>query len=59
MKQAFDASGIEIPFPHLTVYAGVDKAGEAPPFRWLASSAERASAASNVDARSGAGPAAQ
>ncbi len=32
LKKAFDAQGIEIPFPHLTVYAGVDKAGNAPPF---------------------------
>jgi small conductance mechanosensitive channel len=32
LKRAFDARGIEIPFPHLTVYAGVDKAGSAPDF---------------------------
>ncbi len=31
LKKAFDARGIEIPFPHLTVYAGVDKRGQAPP----------------------------
>lgn len=30
LKIAFDAHGIEIPFPHLTVYAGQDKAGDAP-----------------------------
>lgn len=30
LKRAFDARGIEIPFPHMTVYAGVDKAGHAP-----------------------------
>lgn len=30
LKVAFDARGIEIPFPHLTVYAGIDKAGRAP-----------------------------
>jgi small-conductance mechanosensitive channel len=30
LKAAFDARGIEIPFPHLTVYAGVDKQGGAP-----------------------------
>ena len=30
LKAAFDANGIEIPFPHLTVYAGVGKDGEAP-----------------------------
>ena len=33
LKQAFDAHGIEIPYPHLTVYAGQDKQGEAPAFR--------------------------
>ncbi len=33
LKQAFDARGIEIPYPHLTVYAGQDKQGMAPAFR--------------------------
>ncbi|MEX2482248.1 MAG: mechanosensitive ion channel domain-containing protein [Gammaproteobacteria bacterium] len=33
MKRAFDARDIEIPFPHQTVYFGVDKAGGAPPAR--------------------------
>ena len=32
LKAAFDAKGIEIPYPHLTVYAGQDKAGKAPAF---------------------------
>ncbi|MBL8471821.1 MAG: mechanosensitive ion channel family protein [Rhodocyclaceae bacterium] len=32
VKQAFDAAGIEIPYPHLTVYAGQAKDGSAPPF---------------------------
>ena len=31
MKKAFDARGIEIPFPHQTVYFGVAKDGTAPP----------------------------
>jgi small conductance mechanosensitive channel len=30
LKKAFDAAGIEIPYPHLTVYAGQDKQGNAP-----------------------------
>ncbi len=30
LKLAFDAHGIEIPYPHMTVYAGQDKAGAAP-----------------------------
>jgi len=32
LKRAFDERGIEIPYPHLTVYAGADKAGHAQPF---------------------------
>ena len=30
LKQAFDARGIEIPFPHTTLYFGEDKQGRAP-----------------------------
>ncbi|WP_319781469.1 mechanosensitive ion channel domain-containing protein [Oceanisphaera sp. IT1-181] len=30
VKQYFEQAGIEIPFPHSTVYFGVDKAGSAP-----------------------------
>ena len=33
LKKAFDERGIEIPFPHLTVYPGEAKDGSAPPFR--------------------------
>lgn len=33
LKQSFDAHGIEIPYPHLTIYAGQDKEGNAPAFR--------------------------
>lgn len=33
LKIAFDEKDIEIPFPHLTVYAGQDKQGQAPPIR--------------------------
>ena len=33
LKAAFDAKGIEIPYPHLTIYAGEGKDGTAPPFR--------------------------
>jgi len=32
LKIAFDARGIEIPFPHLTIYAGAAKDGTAPAF---------------------------
>lgn len=31
IKEVFDARGIEIPFPHLTLYMGIDKQGAAPP----------------------------
>jgi moderate conductance mechanosensitive channel len=33
LKVAFDREGIEIPYPHLTVYAGAAHDGSAPPFR--------------------------
>lgn len=39
LKHAFDAHGIEIPFPHLTVYAGEPKQGLAPAFRYLSGQA--------------------
>ncbi|GGK34794.1 mechanosensitive ion channel domain-containing protein [Salinarimonas ramus] len=35
VKQVFDERGIEIPFPHLTLYAGEGKTGTAPPLRIL------------------------
>lgn len=31
VKRHLDAAGIEIPFPHMTLYFGADKSGEAPP----------------------------
>jgi len=31
MKRRFDELGIEIPFPHQTIYFGEDKSGAAPP----------------------------
>lgn len=33
LKKAFDAHGIEIPYPHLTLYAGQDRQGNAPALR--------------------------
>lgn len=35
LKKAFDERDIEIPFPHLTLYAGQDKKGQAPPIHVL------------------------
>ena len=32
LKYAFDQEGIEIPFPHITLYAGQDRQGKAPAF---------------------------
>ena len=31
LKAAFDAAGIEIPYPHVTLYPGRNKDGSAPP----------------------------
>jgi small conductance mechanosensitive channel len=39
LKKAYDERGIEIPFPHLTVYAGSDKKGGATPFHVATESA--------------------
>ncbi|HQS58710.1 MAG: mechanosensitive ion channel protein MscS [Gallionellales bacterium 35-53-114] len=33
IKKSFDAAGIEIPYPHLTLYAGQAKQGESPSFK--------------------------
>jgi small-conductance mechanosensitive channel len=41
VKQVFDARGIEIPFPHRTIYFGVDKEGSAPPLRISGDAAEQ------------------
>lgn len=38
VKKHFDAAGIEIPFPHTTIYFGEDKSGRAPPLRVQSSS---------------------
>jgi len=35
LKKACDDAGIEIPYPHLTIYAGQNKDGSAPPFHLL------------------------
>ncbi|MFN2643519.1 MAG: mechanosensitive ion channel family protein [Burkholderiales bacterium] len=41
LKTLFDARGVEIPFPHLTVYAGQNKDGSAPPFHLLETKAAK------------------
>ena len=40
MKRRFDEVGIEIPFPHRTIYFGEDKTGSAPPARVLVGGAD-------------------
>jgi small conductance mechanosensitive channel len=35
LKNRFDELGIEIPFPHQTIYFGQDREGAAPPARVL------------------------
>ncbi|MGP9822178.1 mechanosensitive ion channel domain-containing protein [Salinarimonas sp. NSM] len=44
VKQVFDERGIEIPFPHLTLYAGEGKTGTAPPLHILAERATTSAA---------------
>jgi small-conductance mechanosensitive channel len=41
LKAAFDRADIEIPFPHLTVYAGRLKDGSTPPFHLLETKPDR------------------
>lgn len=40
LKRVFDERGIEIPYPHQTLYFGEDKAGKAPPIRMVNQAAE-------------------
>lgn len=42
VKNRFDELGIEIPFPHQTLYFGIDKEGGSPPARLLIDRAKRA-----------------
>lgn len=44
IKAAFEARGIEMPFPHQTVYLGTDKKGVAPPLRVVTQRPEELSA---------------
>ncbi len=50
LKRAFDQNGIEIPYPHLTVYAGEDKSGRAPSFRITSGGEDFLDTASGGDA---------
>jgi small conductance mechanosensitive channel len=42
LKKRFDAEGIEIPFPHRTIYFGIDSQGHAPPLHVQMQEARRA-----------------
>jgi len=44
MKRVFDERGIEIPFPHRTIWFGTDKDGTAPPMRVLQETRKRSQA---------------
>jgi len=50
MKRMFDERGIEIPFPHQTVYFGVDKSGHAPAARFALESGQDAGVATGSPA---------
>jgi small conductance mechanosensitive channel len=58
IKLKFDELGIEIPFPHQTIYWGSDKAGKAPPLRIETTSRElREAAAGDAEEADGSLPA--
>jgi small conductance mechanosensitive channel len=52
VKQVFDERGIEIPFPHVTLYLGEDKDGNAPPLRLLDVEAAAPATVGAVEAKS-------
>ena len=49
LKRVFDERGIEIPFPHQTIYFGEDKQGKAPPLRVVTSTDGHATAPDGPD----------
>lgn len=49
VKQVLDEAGVEIPFPHMTLYMGQDKDGSAPPLNLHHASAPKVIAASPED----------
>jgi len=57
VKKHFDAGGIEIPYPHMTLYFGEDKDGSAPPLRLMQLRAEAATAAGDAQTPSLQAPA--
>ncbi len=59
MKKRFDELGIEIPFPHTTLYFGEDKTGRAPPARVVSETPHPAPAAPVLAAHAPGAPAAR
>jgi small conductance mechanosensitive channel len=55
VKRRFDAAGVEIPFPHMTVWFGEDKAGVAPPMRVAPATAATAAALATAASAAPAG----
>ena len=53
MKRIFDERGIEIPFPHQTIWFGEDKKGAAPPMRLLKTSQPATEAPQSIASESG------
>lgn len=51
LKKTFDARGVEIPFPHLTLYLGESKQGDAPPLRVALDSPSAISHVDKLDTR--------
>lgn len=56
LKQRFDEEQIEMPYPHRTIYLGVDKHGEAPPLHVHVDRAVAAARASQPAAPAAAAP---
>ncbi len=56
MKIRFDELGIEIPYPHMTLYLGEDKVGQAPPLKVQMAEGERAEALAKAAAAKPAQP---
>jgi len=57
VKRIFDERGIEIPFPHQTIYFGEDRQGNAPPLRIAGRAGDGGGIDSGIDGSSAPSPA--
>jgi len=57
IKEIFDERGVEIPFPHVTLYMGEDKQGNAPPLRIAGRAGDGGGIDSGIDGSSAPSPA--